>query len=128
MSLDGPDIPTITGPSVAKIGHSVTLNCSASSYPHSLFKWYFNNSLVANTSEYVTPPLTTDMSGMYTCMANNHITGQNSSDTKTLTVFGEIWMTIFVSEKKFFPVYKRERCLRREPNNYCGFLLCFQSQ
>ncbi|XP_042279318.1 hemicentin-1-like [Thunnus maccoyii] len=86
----GPDIPTITGPSVAKIGHSVTLNCSASSYPHSLFKWYFNNSLVANTSEYVTPPLTTDMSGTYTCMANNHITGQNSSDTKTLTVFEPI--------------------------------------
>ena len=88
-------MPSITGPTVAKVGHNVTLNCSASSYPPSLFKWYYNDSVVANTSEYVTPPLTTDMSGTYTCMAYNDITGQNSTSHRMLTIFGETWMTTF---------------------------------
>ncbi|KAM7383227.1 hypothetical protein PAMP_002898 [Pampus punctatissimus] len=86
----GPEMPVIMGPTAANTGDSVTLNCSASSYPLSLIKWYFSDSLVANTSEYVTPPLTTNMSGNYTCMASNYITGQNSFAYKMLTVYDPI--------------------------------------
>uniref|UniRef100_A0A3Q3JZ34 Ig-like domain-containing protein n=1 Tax=Monopterus albus TaxID=43700 RepID=A0A3Q3JZ34_MONAL len=82
----GPDIPTITGPNVAKTGDSVTLTCYASSDPPSFYTWYFGGSLVANTSNYVTPPLTTNMSGVYTCMAYNNVTGQNTTANATLTV------------------------------------------
>ena len=96
MCLDGPEMPTIMGPNVAKTGHSVTLNCSASSYPPSLIKWYFDDSLMANTSVYVTPPLTKDMSGMYTCRAYNNITGQNKTAYKMLTAVGETWVAIFM--------------------------------
>ncbi|XP_070691302.1 hemicentin-1-like [Pempheris klunzingeri] len=82
----GPEIPKITGLRMAKTGDSVTLRCNASSNPPSSYKWFFNDSLVANTSEYVTPPLTIDTSGMYTCMAYNNITGKNSTAFTRLTV------------------------------------------
>ncbi|XP_041797830.1 carcinoembryonic antigen-related cell adhesion molecule 1 [Chelmon rostratus] len=88
--LYGPEMPTITGPDVAKAGDSVTLRCNASSNPLSVYKWFFNDSLVANMSEYVTPPLTSDMSGMYTCMAYNNITGKNSTAYTMLTVVDPI--------------------------------------
>ncbi|XP_076593549.1 carcinoembryonic antigen-related cell adhesion molecule 1 [Chaetodon auriga] len=86
----GPETPTITGPNVAKTGDSVTLCCNASSNPVSIYKWFFNDSLVANTSEYVTPPLTRNMSGMYTCMAYNNITGKKSTAYTTLTTVDPI--------------------------------------
>ncbi|XP_044064748.1 carcinoembryonic antigen-related cell adhesion molecule 1 isoform X2 [Siniperca chuatsi] len=86
----GPETPTIMGPNVAKTGDNVTLSCYASSNPLSFYKWFFNDSLVANTSEYVTPPLTIAMSGMYTCMAYNNITGKNSTAYKMLTVVDPI--------------------------------------
>ncbi|KAM9852374.1 cell adhesion molecule CEACAM5-like [Aulostomus maculatus] len=86
----GPETPTIMGPSVAKQGDTVTLSCSASSYPPPHYKWYFNDSLVANTSDYETPPLTSHMGWMFTCMAFNYITGHNSSTDRTLTVYAPI--------------------------------------
>ncbi|KAE8289020.1 Protein sax-3 Sensory axon guidance 3 Precursor [Larimichthys crocea] len=82
----GPKMPMITGPKMAKAGDNVTLSCSASSNPLSVYKWFFNDSLVANTSEYVTPPLTMSMSGMYTCVAFNNITGKNSTAYTMLAV------------------------------------------
>lgn len=63
-------------------------NCSANSYPPSMFTWWFNGSEVANTSMLITAPLSLNMSGEYTCMAYNDVTGGNSSNTKTLTVIG----------------------------------------
>ncbi|XP_070767908.1 carcinoembryonic antigen-related cell adhesion molecule 1 [Enoplosus armatus] len=86
----GPHMPTIMGSNVAKTGDNVTLSCYASSNPLSFYKWFFNDSLVANTSEYVTPPLTIAMSGMYTCMAHNNITGKNSTAYTMLTVVDPI--------------------------------------
>lgn len=94
MCLDGPKMPMITGPKMAMAGDNVTLSCSASSNPLSVYKWFFNDSLVANTSEYVTPPLTMSMSGMYTCMAFNNITGKNST-AYTMLAVGETWMVNF---------------------------------
>lgn len=82
----GPEMPTIMGPDVAKIGDQITLSCNASSNPPSTYKWFFDYNLVANTSEYITLPLTKNMSGMYTCMAFNNVTGKNSSANTMLTV------------------------------------------
>lgn len=82
----GPEMPTIMGPNVAKMGDSVTLSCNASSNPPSVYKWLVSGSVVANTSVYVTPALTVEASGMYTCMAFNDITGENSTAYTMLTV------------------------------------------
>ncbi|KAM6935828.1 cell adhesion molecule CEACAM5-like [Lycodopsis pacificus] len=82
----GPEMPTIMGPNVTKTGDNATFSCYASSNPPSSYKWFFNDSLVANTSDYVTPPLTKDMSGKYICMAFNNITGKNSTAYTMLTV------------------------------------------
>lgn len=89
MCLDGPETPTIMGPTVALEGDSVTLTCNASSNPPSNYTWLFNNTVVANMSEYFTPPLTVNMSGMYACMAYNNVTGGYSSIYTILIVHGE---------------------------------------
>lgn len=102
MCLDGPDMPTITGPNVARTGDNVTLSCYAPSNPLSFYSWLFNGSLVANTSQYVTPLLTIATCGIYTCMAYNNITGKNSTAHRMLTVVGETWMAIFFSVKKMY--------------------------
>lgn len=88
--LDGPEAPTIWGPNAVMRGSNATLSCQAASVPPSIFKWYFNGSMVSNMSEYVTPPLTNDMSWEYICTAFNYITGQNSTASVILTVIGEI--------------------------------------
>nr|XP_046254230.1 carcinoembryonic antigen-related cell adhesion molecule 1 [Scatophagus argus] len=85
----GPEMTIITGPKMAKTGCNVTLSCNASSNPLSI-KWFFNDTVVATMPEYVTPPLTEDMSGMYTCMAYNNITGKNSTAYTMLTVIDPI--------------------------------------
>lgn len=95
MFLDGPLNVNIKGPEFAVAGRSINLTCSASSHPPSHYKWYFNHSIVANTSEYVTAPLTSYMSGKYICMAYNNITGYNITAYQMLTVIGEAWMTFF---------------------------------
>ncbi len=87
-------MPTIMGPSKAERGDNVTLSCHASSNPLSSYKWFFNDSVVSHMSEYVTPPLT--MSGIYTCMAYNNVTGKNSTAHKMLTVVGETWIPTFM--------------------------------
>ncbi|XP_034466361.1 carcinoembryonic antigen-related cell adhesion molecule 1 [Hippoglossus hippoglossus] len=86
----GPEMPTIMGPSVVKAGLNITLTCNASSNPPAHYKWYFNNSLKADTAKFVTPRLTEDSSGIYTCMAYNNITGQNKTAQKMLTVVDPI--------------------------------------
>uniref|UniRef100_A0A3Q3GAQ5 Ig-like domain-containing protein n=1 Tax=Labrus bergylta TaxID=56723 RepID=A0A3Q3GAQ5_9LABR len=96
----GPKMPTITGPKAAIPGDNVTLSCYASSNPSSSYIWFFNSTKVANTSEYVTPPLTSDMVGMYTCMAFNGITGKNSTAHTMIKVVGETWMAIFTLKRK----------------------------
>ncbi|XP_051262577.1 carcinoembryonic antigen-related cell adhesion molecule 1 isoform X3 [Dicentrarchus labrax] len=90
----GPEKPTIMGPNMAMTGDNVTLSCYASSNPVSIYKWFFNDSIVANTSEYVTLPLTRDLSGMYTCMAYNNITGKNSTAYTMLTVIDPIMVHV----------------------------------
>lgn len=86
----GPEKPTIMGPSVVKSGYNITLTCNASSNPPAHYKWYFNGSVVADTAEYVTPRLTEDKSGNYTCTAFNNITCQYKTAHKMLTVVDPI--------------------------------------
>ncbi|XP_061530309.1 carcinoembryonic antigen-related cell adhesion molecule 1 [Phycodurus eques] len=86
----GPGVPNVTLPIVTLEGSSVTLGCSALSYPSSQYMWFFNGTPVANTSVYLTPALNTNMSGTYTCEAHNTITGNNSSADTMLTVLEKI--------------------------------------
>lgn len=89
LLADGPEMTTITGPNEAQTGDIVTLSCDSLSNPPSNYTWFFNGSSVANGSDLVTPPLTVDMSGMYTCIAYNNITGNESLASTMLTVHGE---------------------------------------
>ncbi|XP_007553781.1 carcinoembryonic antigen-related cell adhesion molecule 1 [Poecilia formosa] len=86
----GPKMPTISGPKAVKPGSSATLSCYAPSYPPSFYRWYFNDTLVSNMSEYMTPPVTEEKSLKYTCMAFNNITGKNSSASITITAIASI--------------------------------------
>ncbi|KAK0139786.1 Carcinoembryonic antigen-related cell adhesion molecule 5 [Merluccius polli] len=92
----GPYTPVITGPEVVESGESITLSCSADSYPPSSFHWMFHSSVsgntslgnashtsLGNTSTLALGPLTLNMTGMYTCFAHNNVTNQNNS-TKTM--------------------------------------------
>ncbi|KAM8847150.1 carcinoembryonic antigen-related cell adhesion molecule 1 [Synchiropus picturatus] len=86
----GPEMATIMGPSVAKAGENITLTCMAASHPPSQYQWFYNNSQVATTPKHVILGSTTDMSGNYTCVASNHVTGLNSSAHWTLVVYESI--------------------------------------
>uniref|UniRef100_A0A674NI58 Ig-like domain-containing protein n=1 Tax=Takifugu rubripes TaxID=31033 RepID=A0A674NI58_TAKRU len=89
LLLVGPETPVITGPEFAEIGTTAHFNCSANSYPPSTFTWWFNGSEVANSSMLTTAPLSFNMSGAYTCVAHNDVTGGNRSTTVVLTVVGK---------------------------------------
>ncbi|XP_036071789.1 hemicentin-1 [Oryzias melastigma] len=82
----GPDTPVIQGPEFGEVGSEVVFSCSASSTPPSHFSWWFNDSQVAVTSMLTVGPLTFNMSGNYTCMAHNSLTGKNSTNSTVLTV------------------------------------------
>ncbi|MEQ2227536.1 hypothetical protein ILYODFUR_038649, partial [Ilyodon furcidens] len=86
----GPEMPRVMGPNVVKSGNNVTLSCWARSVPQSQYRWFFNGSLVSNKSEFMTPPLTKEMSGDYICMALNSITEKNSTASIKLTVIDPI--------------------------------------
>lgn len=82
--------PVITGPSMALRGTQQILNCSSDSHPPSHISWYFNDTLLATTSQLAIGPLTLNMSGKYICMAVNNVTGKNSSAYTMLTVLGNL--------------------------------------
>ncbi|KAM4735227.1 carcinoembryonic antigen-related cell adhesion molecule 1 [Anableps anableps] len=94
----GPDKPTIDGPEFGEAGRNAVFNCSATSMPPSNYTWWFNDSLVANTSEFIAGPLSFSMSGKYTCMAHNHVTGKNSTNSTTLTVIEAIESVMIQSD------------------------------
>uniref|UniRef100_A0AAQ5ZVB6 Ig-like domain-containing protein n=1 Tax=Amphiprion ocellaris TaxID=80972 RepID=A0AAQ5ZVB6_AMPOC len=84
----GPETPIIQGPDFAETGGYAVFNCSAMSVPPSHFSWWYNGSMVANTSVFKAGPLSLNMTGEYTCMAYNNVTGKNSTNSAMLTVIG----------------------------------------
>lgn len=88
-TADGPETPVIYGPSFAEMGQHAVFTCSAMSVPPSNFSWWFNGYPMANTSVLTTGPLSLKMSGQYTCMAFNHVTGKNSTNSTMLTVISK---------------------------------------
>uniref|UniRef100_A0A3P8SNX7 Ig-like domain-containing protein n=1 Tax=Amphiprion percula TaxID=161767 RepID=A0A3P8SNX7_AMPPE len=86
----GPETPIIQVPAVAETGGYVVFNCSAMSVPPSHFSWWYNGSMVANTSVFKAGPLSLNMTGEYTCMAYNNVTGKNSTNSAMLTVIEAI--------------------------------------
>lgn len=89
LSAVGPEKPIIIGASYGETKQQVLFNCSAHSMPPSQYSWWFNGTEVAVTSMFITDPLTHNMSGEYTCMAHNNVTGNNSTNSKTLKVIGQ---------------------------------------
>lgn len=86
----GPETPIIHGPAFAETGRYADFNCSAMSVPPSQFSWWFNDSMVANTSMFTVGPLSFNMTGEYTCMAYNSVTEKNSTNSTMLTVIEAI--------------------------------------
>ena len=120
----------IMGPNMAKAGDNVTLSCSAQSNPPGIYQWLFNGSVVANTSVYITPPFTWDMSGTYTCVVYNNITGGNSTAHTMLFPLGEICGCFFCLffYTNVYPSHQQKIWIRRELHNCHAFLHCFQNQ
>lgn len=85
----GPEMPIIEGPELAETGQPAVFNCSALSVPPSEISWWFNGTLVANTSILMIDELSLNMSGDYTCMAYNNVTQLNSTSMLMLTVIGK---------------------------------------
>lgn len=77
------------GPAFTETGYMISFYCYAESRPVSRFSWWFNGSEVANTPWFYTYPVSFNMSGEYTCVAYNNVTGKNSTNSVTLTVIGE---------------------------------------
>lgn len=77
------------GRAFAETGGMISFDCYAESTPSSRYSWWFNGSEVANTSWFYTNPVSFNMSGEYTCVAYNDVTGKNSTNSVTLTVIGE---------------------------------------
>nr|XP_055065809.1 carcinoembryonic antigen-related cell adhesion molecule 1 [Misgurnus anguillicaudatus] len=98
----GPSSTAITGPSVAEVGNNVTFNCSAVSRPASQYTWYFNGSVVANSSVYVMLAVTLNNTGRYTCMAYNSMTGTNNNATLDFNVYEAI-TSVYVSSSPSIP-------------------------
>ncbi|KAJ8354747.1 hypothetical protein SKAU_G00223140 [Synaphobranchus kaupii] len=120
----GPEQPVITGPDLAKTGSNVTFTCSALSQPSSQYSWYFNGTRVADSSAYVTLPLTLANQGRYTCWASNRITGRNSTAVTELTVIAPI-SSVLVNSSGGLPVEDKPftlLCKVNEPANYIQWL------
>ncbi|XP_058503808.1 carcinoembryonic antigen-related cell adhesion molecule 5-like [Solea solea] len=82
----GPLSVSITGPSSAKPGVSVSLTCSADSRPDCDFHWLFNyTTQVVKVGSVITFPAT---KVSYTCEARNPVTNITKSKTISFTVFG----------------------------------------
>lgn len=94
--LDGPEVPWISGPATIKVGENVTLICHAPSNPPCSYMWIFNGSVVATTSTYVTPPFTTEMNRVYTCVAHNNVTDKNSTAYKMIFAICEGFFFVVV--------------------------------
>uniref|UniRef100_A0A665WDD2 Ig-like domain-containing protein n=1 Tax=Echeneis naucrates TaxID=173247 RepID=A0A665WDD2_ECHNA len=102
----GPETPNITGPTAGKTGDNVTLSCYASSHPPSRYTWYFHHYPVAHTPEYVTPPLTKNMSGTYSCEAYNNVTSKNKTANIMLQVVGESFC--YKKKQKYFSFFSNK--------------------
>ncbi|XP_077453797.1 carcinoembryonic antigen-related cell adhesion molecule 1 [Stigmatopora argus] len=82
----GPETPMVYGPSIALKGQSVNFTCSALSQPDSHLSWWHNMTFVVNSSVLLMDIVMLNMSGNYTCKAQNPVTGKNSSSALTLLV------------------------------------------
>ena len=89
LHTDGPWGTAITGPHVATPGSNVTFSCAATSWPPSVYSWYFNGSMVGEGPQMELTNLTFMDRGEYTCKAHNSVTGKNSSASTNLRVVGE---------------------------------------
>ncbi|TRY95590.1 hypothetical protein DNTS_018370 [Danionella cerebrum] len=99
----GPWNTVIHGPNMTQTGSTVTLNCTADSYPESLYSWYYNNSWVGQGAVYITKAFSLSGSKIYTCLAFNNITGLNSSSALALTVIEAI-VTVNLTASPLIPL------------------------
>ena len=86
LLLDGPTIINITSSHTLVLGQPLVLTCEAHGDPSPLVSWYHNGTQLNFTRDYNKSLITTEDSGVYTCIANNIAAGTSMSDNKTTTV------------------------------------------
>ncbi|MGH0189304.1 UNVERIFIED_CONTAM: hypothetical protein FKN15_034645 [Acipenser sinensis] len=82
----GPEQVSITGPDQAVLNSSVTFTCSAQSMPLCNYTWYFNETEIAQGSQFNIASVSNADRGGYTCVAWNSVTGRKSSAVKEFIV------------------------------------------
>jgi len=86
LLLDGPTITNITSSHTLVLGQPLMLTCEAHGDPFPMVKWYHNGAQLNSTHNYDKSLITTENSGVYTCVANNIAAGISVVDNKTTTV------------------------------------------
>lgn len=106
VCLDGPGNLTLTAlpeKTVYISGSTFFLSCSADSKPTASFYWMFNGNLLnVNGPSFVFTKATQNLSGVYTCGAQNAVTLRYVAVTKSIRIVGEntlkIWSSKFPSD------------------------------
>lgn len=86
LLLDGPTITNITSSYVLVLGQPLLLTCEAHGDPLPSVGWYHNGTWLNLTHNYDKSFITTEDSGVYTCVSMNTAAGISMSDNKTTTV------------------------------------------
>ncbi|KAM3613723.1 uncharacterized protein V6R79_004239 [Siganus canaliculatus] len=85
----GPDKAEITGPSEVRVGHDLTLTCSANdSSPSARYTWFLNDIEIHNSSVLTKDSVERSDDGNYTCRAWNPISEKTVSVHHSVSVTG----------------------------------------
>ncbi|XP_068188614.1 carcinoembryonic antigen-related cell adhesion molecule 5 [Antennarius striatus] len=86
----GPEPATVLGDKEVEVTDKVMLTCAAASVPPANFTWKFNGTLTnVKTATYTIEKAVYKDTGIYTCEANNAVTGKSTMSTHNLAVRAE---------------------------------------
>ncbi|KAF1382053.1 hypothetical protein PFLUV_G00160420 [Perca fluviatilis] len=87
----GPEKAEVKGKKAVEVNNKVDLTCFADSIPRANFTWKFNGTDTGVKTNYFMIEMATAKDiGMYTCEANNAVTGMTATYTHSLNVKGKI--------------------------------------
>ncbi|XP_069372627.1 carcinoembryonic antigen-related cell adhesion molecule 5 [Paralichthys olivaceus] len=83
----GPEPAMVKGEEAVEVKDTVTLTCSAMSYPTANFTWKFNGTATeVKTAQYIIGEASYKNTGTYTCEAHNAVTGKTVTYSHKLSV------------------------------------------